>query len=51
MYFGIFSAIRLLPDLRHIHLNIGTTFAPEHFDDLFKNPQTDLHLLSLRFRP
>ena len=45
------SAIQLIPRIQFLHLNIGTTFGPEHLDDLFKRPQRHLSYLSLRFRP
>lgn len=45
------SALRLIPQIRYLHLNIGTTFAPEHLDDIFRKPKDYLKCLSLRFRP
>ncbi|KAF9511017.1 hypothetical protein BS47DRAFT_1280055, partial [Hydnum rufescens UP504] len=45
------NTVQLIPQLQYLHLNIGTTFAPEHLEDLFKKPQQSLRLLSLRFRP
>ena len=45
------STIQLIPRIKFLHLNIGTTFGPEHLDDIFKGPQAHLSYLSLRFRP
>ncbi|KAF8324103.1 hypothetical protein DL93DRAFT_97166 [Clavulina sp. PMI_390] len=47
----LYNALSLVPRIRYLHLNIGTTFAPEHLDDIFRKPKEDLKCLSLRFRP
>lgn len=41
----------LLPNLGSLSLNVGTTFAPEHLDDIFQRPRPELVSLELRFRP
>jgi hypothetical protein len=43
--------IFLLPNLERLSLNVGTTFAPEHLDDIFKHPRLNLVSLNLVFRP
>ncbi|KAF8336840.1 uncharacterized protein EI90DRAFT_3043804 [Cantharellus anzutake] len=43
--------MELFSQLKYLHLNIGTTFSPEHLNDLFKRAQTALKHMSLRFRP
>lgn len=40
-----------LPDLTSLRLNIGSTFVPEHVQDILRTPRPTLNLLSLRFRP
>ncbi|KZT44297.1 hypothetical protein SISSUDRAFT_1115617 [Sistotremastrum suecicum HHB10207 ss-3] len=40
-----------LPDLTALRLNIGSTFTPEHLQDILRIPRPDLSMLSLRFRP
>jgi hypothetical protein len=41
----------LLPNVRRVNFNIGTTFAPEHLDDMFQTPRPDLISLIITFRP
>ncbi len=43
--------IGLLPNLLKISLSVGTTFAPEHLDDMFESPRPDLLSLDITFRP
>lgn len=45
------NLIRLLPKLINLEVFIGPSFAPEHLEDMFGNPITQLRFLSLRFRP
>ncbi|PVG01872.1 hypothetical protein CPB86DRAFT_823443 [Serendipita vermifera] len=43
--------LNLLQGLRKMNLHIGTTFAPEHLDDVFQHPRSDLLSLNLVFKP
>ncbi|KAJ6523604.1 hypothetical protein B0H19DRAFT_1201549 [Mycena capillaripes] len=45
------NLLRKLPKLRSLSVCIGTNFAPEHLQAIFKSPRPDLQYLSLRFRP
>ncbi|KAJ7204453.1 hypothetical protein GGX14DRAFT_460461 [Mycena pura] len=47
----VVNLLRKLPGLRSLSLCIGTNFAPEHLEAIFKTPRPDLRYLSLRFRP
>ncbi|KAF8495086.1 hypothetical protein JB92DRAFT_2796477 [Gautieria morchelliformis] len=47
----LLNVLALLPNLKQLSLRIGPTFAPEHLQDMFKNPAFSLSILSLRFRP
>ncbi|KAG9052667.1 hypothetical protein FS842_009437, partial [Serendipita sp. 407] len=41
----------ILSNIEELSLNIGTTFAPEHFDDIFSIARPSLKSLSIIFRP
>ncbi|KIO17342.1 hypothetical protein M407DRAFT_32977 [Tulasnella calospora MUT 4182] len=45
------NLLEFLPTIQDLHINVGTTFAPEHLEDLFRNPRHQLQRLSVRFRP
>jgi diketogulonate reductase-like aldo/keto reductase len=45
------SILRLLPDLRHLILNVGTNFAPEHLGECFEVKRTRVRGVEIRFRP
>ncbi|KAF7303039.1 F-box domain-containing protein [Mycena kentingensis (nom. inval.)] len=47
----IVNLLDKLRSLRVLHISIGTTFEPEHLQEIFKSPRPDLLYLSLRFRP
>ena len=38
-------------NVNEVKMFIGPNFAPEHLEEIFKNPWESLQLLSLRFRP
>ncbi|KAG8997206.1 hypothetical protein FRB94_007813 [Tulasnella sp. JGI-2019a] len=40
-----------LPNLVALRINVGTTFTPEHLDDMIRMPRPLLKYLSLTFRP
>lgn len=46
-----FSALRCLPDIETLSLNMGTNFAPEHLEEMFEDARPTLKRLELRFRP
>jgi len=46
-----YSAMRCLPDLRTMMLNIGTNYAPEHLEEMFEAPRTGVQRIEIRFRP
>ena len=46
-----FSAMRLLPDVKILMMNIGTNFAPEHLEEMFDEPRTGIRRMEMRFRP
>lgn len=41
----------ILPNIRRVNLSVGTTFAPEHLEDMFQTPRPDLISLNITFRP
>jgi len=41
----------ILPNVRKVALSVGTTFAPEHLEEMFHNPRPELLSLSITFRP
>ncbi|KAI0784967.1 hypothetical protein C8Q75DRAFT_809518 [Abortiporus biennis] len=41
----------LSPQIRQLHMFIGTTFAPEHLEEIFSKPMQRIKIISLRFRP
>lgn len=43
--------MRCLPDVRTLMLNVGTNFAPEHLEEMFSDPRTDIERMEMRFRP
>lgn len=43
--------ISLLPNLEVLSIDVGTTFAPEHLDEIFRVPRPNLISLNLVFRP
>ena len=45
------SALRCLPRLNTMMLNLGTNFAPEHLEEMFERPRPDVQRLEMRFRP
>ncbi|KAK4683465.1 hypothetical protein P7C73_g6797, partial [Tremellales sp. Uapishka_1] len=45
------NALRCLPRLNIIMLNIGTNFAPEHLEEMFEDPRDEMRRLEIRFRP
>ncbi|QRV80277.1 hypothetical protein RhiJN_08292 [Ceratobasidium sp. AG-Ba] len=45
------NLLGLLPNLPVLHLSVGTTYGPEHLNDIFVKPRMDLKSLQLRFRP
>lgn len=47
----LINLLDILSGIQDLHINVGTTFAPEHLEDMFRNPRPDLQRLSLRFRP
>ena len=47
----VVNLLELLPRIRVLTLSIGTSFMPEHLEELFQAPRSDLLSLSVRFRP
>lgn len=47
----VVNLLKVLHELTELSLCIGTTFAPEHLEQMFECPRTTLKSLSLRFRP
>ncbi|KAF8167529.1 hypothetical protein B0H34DRAFT_644878 [Crassisporium funariophilum] len=48
----IVNLLRLLPEIKLLSIWIGPeNFAPEHLEELFQKPLSELTFLSLRFRP
>lgn len=45
------SALRCLPDIPALLLNMGTNFAPEHLAEMFETHRPTMQRLELRFRP
>jgi hypothetical protein len=43
--------MRCLPDLRVLLLNIGTNYAPEHLEEMFEEPRSDVKRMEIRFKP
>jgi len=47
----VVNLLELLPRIRALTLSIGTSFMPEHLEEIFQAPRFDLLSLSVRFRP
>ncbi|KAG8741360.1 hypothetical protein FRC12_015699 [Ceratobasidium sp. 428] len=47
----VVNLLALLPNVPDLRLSIGTTYGPEHLQDIFANPRLELRRLQLRFRP
>lgn len=47
----VVNLLELLPHIRVLSLNIGTSFMPEHLEEIFQVPRFDLLSLFVRFRP
>ena len=47
----VVNLLELLPRIKVLILNIGTSFMPEHLEEMFQTPRLDLLSLFLRFRP
>jgi len=47
----VVNLLELLSHIRVLTLSIGTSFMPEHLEELFQAPRSDLLSLSVRFRP
>ncbi len=47
----VVNLLELLPRIRVLTLSIGTSFMPDHLEELFQAPRSDLLSLSVRFRP
>ena len=47
----VVNLLELLPHIGVLTLSIGTSFMPEHLEDVFRAPRVDLLALSVRFRP
>jgi len=47
----VVNLLELLPRIKILTLNIGTSFMPEHLEELFQAPRSDLLSLLVRFRP
>jgi hypothetical protein len=47
----VVNLLELLPRIKVLTLSIGTSFMPEHLEEIFKAPRFDLLSLFLRFRP
>ncbi|KAI0778613.1 hypothetical protein BD413DRAFT_465462 [Trametes elegans] len=45
------NLMALLPNLKYLKMYIGPNFAPEHMEEIFQRPRTELRYLSMRFRP
>jgi len=45
------SALRCLPDLEVMLLNIGTNFSPDHLEEMFEEPRLGIRRMEMRFRP
>lgn len=48
---NLMNLLVLYGTTKELRLWIGQTFAPEHVEEIFIKPWSDLELLSLRFRP
>jgi len=47
----VVNLLELLPHIRVLTLSIGTSFMPEHLEEIFQAPRLDLVALFVRFRP
>ena len=47
----VVNLLELLPRIRVLTLSIGTSFMPEHLEEVFQAPRVDLLALFVRFRP
>ncbi|KAG8683323.1 hypothetical protein FRC08_014343 [Ceratobasidium sp. 394] len=47
----VVNLLGLLPDVPVVRLCIGTTYGPEHLQEMFVKPRVELRSLELRFRP
>jgi len=45
------SALRCLPDIQVMLLNIGTNFNPDHLEEMFEEPRLGIRRMEMRFRP
>ncbi|KAG9080474.1 hypothetical protein FRC06_006533, partial [Ceratobasidium sp. 370] len=45
------NLLALLPNVPAVQLCVGTTYGPEHLQEIFVKPQLELRSLQLRFRP
>lgn len=45
------SALRYLPDVKVLLLNIGTNFNPDHLEEMFEEPRLGVQKMEMRFRP
>ena len=47
----VVNVLGLLQHVEEMTLWFGPDFAPEHLEDIFKNPRSGLKMLHMRFRP
>ncbi|CCA69983.1 hypothetical protein PIIN_03923 [Serendipita indica DSM 11827] len=45
------NVLELVPNLGHLSIHVGATFAPEHVDDIFQRPRPALRTLNIVFKP
>ncbi|TXT07510.1 hypothetical protein VHUM_03230 [Vanrija humicola] len=45
------NALRCLPYLDTLLVNVGTNFAPEHLQEMFERPRPQMQRMEMRFRP
>lgn len=47
----VVNLLGLLPNVPVLQLCVGTTYSPEHLQDIFTRPRGELETLKLRFKP
>ncbi|KAB5589194.1 hypothetical protein CTheo_7369 [Ceratobasidium theobromae] len=47
----VVNLLALLPDVPIMRIFVGTTYSPEHLQDIFTRPRLALRTLNLRFKP
>ncbi|KAL1411811.1 hypothetical protein Q8F55_002778 [Vanrija albida] len=45
------NALRCMPSLNTLLVNVGTNFAPEHLQEMFERPRPEMERMEMRFRP